>query len=81
MSISKGSGQMFFSPEGNFTLSRKFSSISIPEIAKTDLAIFEKSQLQTSFLTLSGINVGVCKSCYKTINNIYFYLIFSIHII
>ena len=62
MSISKGSGQVFFWPVGNFAISRKFSPISIPEIAKTDLATFENSLTASQFFdTLWGKYWGLLK--------------------
>jgi hypothetical protein len=55
----QGSGSVFFSNFQNFVISKSFSPISIPEIAKTKKGDFSKSLTAANFLMLSGINIGV----------------------
>src|SRR5436305_251658 len=52
----QGSGSAIFSAVWQITISGKFSSIFIPEIAKTDFERFEKPLTAANFLALSGRN-------------------------
>jgi hypothetical protein len=55
----QGCGSVFFSKFQNFEISKNFSPICIPEIAKTKKGDFSKSLTATYFLMLSGINIRV----------------------
>ena len=52
----QGSGSAIFSAVWQITISGKFSSIFIPEIAKTDFERFEKPLTAANFLALSRRN-------------------------
>jgi hypothetical protein len=51
----QGSGSVIFSACVQISILRNFSSIFIPEIAKTDLAVLEKSLTAAKFFDTSGI--------------------------
>ena len=55
MSISERAGQFFFLVCAQITISRKFSPIFIPGIAKTGFDAFLIPLTVKGFLTLSGI--------------------------
>ena len=55
----RGCGSVIFSTVRNFANLQKFSPIFIPEIAKTDLVIFEISLTEWGFLALSRIDIEV----------------------
>ena len=70
----QGSGSVIFSVFMQISILRKFSSISIPEIAKTNFAVFEKS------LTAAKFFDNFCNNYWRKLKKFLIYLICNIFI-